>query len=39
LGFRRIVVSGYGNRKQLKSKKIEVVFINRIDELPRAVFQ
>lgn len=39
LGFRRIVVSGYGNHKQLKAKKIEIVFINRIDELPRAVFQ
>ena len=40
LGFRRIVVSGYNARKQnFAAKNIEVVYINRIDELPRAVFQ
>ncbi|MBP3425500.1 MAG: DNA repair protein RadA [Rikenellaceae bacterium] len=40
LGFRRIVVSGYNARKQaIRTKNIEVVYINRVDELPRAVFQ
>jgi DNA repair protein RadA/Sms len=40
LGFRRIVVSGYNARKQnFTTKSIEVVYINRVDELPRAVFQ
>ena len=40
LGFRRIVVSGYNARKQnFAAKNIEVVYINRVDELPRAVFQ
>ena len=40
LGFRRIVVSGYNARKQnFATRNIEVVYINRVDELPRAVFQ
>ncbi len=36
LGFRRIVVSGYMRDVQVSG--IEVVRINRIDELPRAIF-
>ena len=40
LGFRRIVVSGYSARAAApKGRNIEVVFVNRIDELPRAIFQ
>ncbi len=40
LGFRRIVVSGYNARKQnFAARNIEVVYINRVDELPKAVFQ
>lgn len=39
LGFRKIVVSGYLKRAITKAPKgIEIVYINRIDELPRAVF-
>ncbi|MBQ8863177.1 MAG: DNA repair protein RadA [Rikenellaceae bacterium] len=40
LGFRRIVVSGYHARKKsIQTKGIEIVYINRVDELPRAIFQ
>ncbi len=39
LGFRRVVVSGYAKLPKIKSRRIEVVYINRIDELPRAIFQ
>ena len=38
LGFRRIVVSGYRPKNAKRPKGIEVVAINRIDELPRALF-
>ena len=38
LGFRRIVVSGYLPKNAKRPKGIEVVAINRIDELPRALF-
>lgn len=38
-GFRKIVVSAYLNRKGLKFPPgIEVVFVSRIDELPKAIF-
>jgi len=40
LGFKRIVVSGYvksGVLKQL-SKNIDIIYINKVDELPRALF-
>jgi DNA repair protein RadA/Sms len=39
LGFARIVVSGYLRRGGFKPPKgIEVVYVNRVDELPRAIF-
>ncbi len=39
LGFKRIVVSGYMRRTMPKPPKgIEVVYVNRIDEIPKAVF-
>lgn len=38
LGFRRIVVSGYMRAETDAVKSIEIIRINRIDELPRAVF-
>ena len=38
LGFRRIVVSGYLGRSIKKPKGIEIVTINSIDQLPRALF-
>lgn len=38
LGFKRIVVSGYLSRSLKKPKGIEVVSINSIDQLPRALF-
>ena len=39
LGFRRVVVSGYLRKGAPKPPKgIEVVYINRIDELPRILF-
>ena len=38
LGFRRIVVWGYRPKNAKRPKGIEVVAINRIDELPRALF-
>lgn len=38
-GFRKIIVSGY-MRKNIPNppKGIEVIYVNRIDELPRAIF-
>lgn len=40
LGFRKIVVSGYLRKGLPKPPKgIEVVYINRIDELPKAIFE
>ena len=38
LGFRRIVVSGYLPKGAKRPKGIEVVAINSIDQLPRALF-
>ncbi len=39
LGFRRIIVSGYLRKSLPKPPKgIEITYINRIDELPRAIF-
>ncbi|MBE5033673.1 DNA repair protein RadA [Gallalistipes aquisgranensis] len=39
LGFRRIVVSGYLRKSMPKPPKgIEVVYVNRIDEIPKAIF-
>ena len=38
LGFRRIVVSGYLAKGTKRPKGIEVVTINSIDQLPRALF-
>lgn len=39
LGFKKIVVSGYLRKNMPKPPKgIEVVFINRLDELPQAIF-
>lgn len=39
LGFRRIVVSGYLRKSMPKPPKgIEITYVNRIDELPRAIF-
>lgn len=38
-GFRRIVVSGYIKEKGPKPKNIEVVYVNRIDQLPKAIFE
>ena len=39
LGFSRIVVSGYLRKKMPKTPKgIEVIYANRIDEIPRAIF-
>lgn len=38
LGFRRIVVSGYLPKNTKRPKGIEVIAVNRIDELPRALF-
>ena len=38
LGFRRIIVSGYLGRNAKRPKNIEVVAINSIDQLPRALF-
>jgi DNA repair protein RadA/Sms len=39
LGFRRIIVSGYLRRSLPKLPSgIEITYINRIDELPRAMF-
>jgi DNA repair protein RadA/Sms len=38
LGFRRVIVSGF-LRKDIKAPRgIEVVYINNIGELPRAIF-
>lgn len=39
LGFRRIVVSGYLRKNMPKPpKNIEIVYVNRLDELPKAIF-
>lgn len=39
LGFKRIVVSGYLRKSLPKPPKgIEITYINRIDELPKAIF-
>lgn len=39
LGFRRIVVSGYLRKSMPRLPKgIEITYINRVDELPRAIF-
>lgn len=40
LGFKRIVVSGYVRNSGLKrlSESIEILYINRVDELPRCLF-
>ena len=38
LGFRRIVVSGYLGKGAKRPKGIEVVTINSVDQLPRALF-
>ncbi len=39
LGFRRIIVSGYLRKSLPKPPKgIEITYINRIDQLPRAIF-
>lgn len=37
-GFRRIVVSGYVKDKNVKHKNIDVVYVNRVDQLPKAIF-
>ncbi len=38
LGFKRIVVSGYLSRSLKKPRGIEIIMINSIDQLPRALF-
>lgn len=38
LGFRRIIVSGYMTKSTKRPKGIEVVLINSISELPKALF-
>jgi DNA repair protein RadA/Sms len=38
LGFRRIIVSGYLGKSIKRPKGIEVVTINNIAELPKALF-
>ena len=38
LGFKRIVVSGYLGKGAKRPKGIEVVTINSVDQLPRALF-
>ena len=38
LGFKRIVVSGYLGKGAKRTKGIEVVTINSVDQLPRALF-
>ena len=38
LGFRRIVVSGYLSRSARRPKGIEVVEINNVAQLPKALF-
>ncbi len=40
LGFKRIVVSGYARKALEKTKhKIDVVFVNRVEELGKVIFQ
>ena len=38
LGFKRIVVSSFAQKNLKPQKGIEVVFISRIEELPKALF-
>ncbi len=38
LGFKRIIVSGYTAKSSKRAKGIEVITINSIGELPRALF-
>lgn len=38
LGFKRIVVSGFVERSIKRAKGIEVIFINSIEQLPKALF-
>ena len=38
LGFRRIVVSGFMQKSLKRPKNIEVIFINSIEQLPKALF-
>ena len=38
LGFKRIIVSGYLGKGGKRPKGIEIVTINSIDQLPRALF-
>lgn len=39
LGFKKIIVSGYLRKTAIKPPRgIEIVYVNRIDELPRAIF-
>ena len=38
LGFRRIIVSGYLSKSLKRPRGIEIVAINNIAELPRALF-
>ncbi len=38
LGFRRIVVSGFMQKSLKRQKGIEVVFVNSIEQLPKALF-
>lgn len=39
LGFKKIVVSGYLKKSMPKPPKgIEIIYVNRIDELPKAIF-
>ena len=38
LGFKRIIVSGFLRKGLKRAKGIEVVFINNLGELPRAIF-
>lgn len=37
-GFKKIIVSGYVKDKTAAPKGIEVVYVNRIDQLPKAIF-
>ena len=38
LGFKRIIVSGYLGKGGNRPKGLEIVTINSIDQLPRALF-
>ena len=39
LGFKRIVVSSFIQKKIKATKDIEVVYISSIEQLPKALFQ